>query len=202
MSGASSKRILRTTAAAAAAGAVAFAPLAPLAQEAGAALDPITIRIGSNAEFTRIEFAGVVGSRSRVRREGDQVIVRIGSTAAPDVSRLKVDPPRGVSKVETRAVSGATELILTLADGAGVRSGSADGAVYLNLYAEAPPARAGSPAAAVPVVARTSPGKVSLAFRWPTAVGAAVFRRGEAVWIVFDTPARLDMSGAAALGPA
>lgn len=202
MSGASSKRILRTTVAAAAAGAVAFAPLAPLAQEAGAALDPITIRIGSNAEFTRIEFAGVVGSRSRVRREGDQVIVRIGSTAAPDVSRLKVDPPRGVSKVETRAVSGATELVLTLADGAGVRSGSADGAVYLNLYAEAPPARAGSPAAAVPVVARTSPGKVSLAFRWPTAVGAAVFRRGEAVWIVFDTPARLDMSGAAELGPA
>ncbi|MDQ7813190.1 hypothetical protein, partial [Brevundimonas sp.] len=87
MSGASSKRILRTTVAAAAAGAVAFAPLAPLAQEAGAALDPITIRIGSNAEFTRIEFAGVVGSRSRVRREGDKVIVRIGSTAAPDVSR-------------------------------------------------------------------------------------------------------------------
>jgi tetratricopeptide (TPR) repeat protein len=202
MSGAPSKRILRTTVAAAAAGAVLFAPLAPLAQEAAGALDPVTIRIGANADFTRIEFAGVVGSRSRVRREGDQVIVRIGSTAAPDVSRLKVDPPRGVSKVETRAVQGATELILTLAAGAGMRSGSADGAVYLNLYAEAPAAAAGSGPSTVPVVAQASSGKVSLAFRWPTAVGAAVFRRGEAVWIVFDTAARLDLSGATALGPA
>ena len=202
MSGASSKRILRTTVAAAAAGAVAFAPLAPLAQEAGGAVDPITIRIGANAEFTRIEFAGVIGARSRVRREGDKVIVRIGSTAAPDVSRLKVDPPRGVSKVETRAVQGATELVLTLAEGADARSGSADGAVYLNLYAEAPPAPAGAEARAVPVVAEASAARVSLAFRWPTAVGAAVFRRGEAVWIVFDTPARLDMSGATQLGPA
>ena len=201
MSGATSKRILRTTVAAAAAGAVVFAPLAPLAQEATGALDPVTIRIGANAEFTRIEFAGVVGSRSRVRREGDQIIVRIGSTAAPDVSRLKVDPPRGVEKVETRAVQGATELVLTLADGADARSGSADGAVYLNLYAEARGAPA-SAARTVPVVAQTSPGKVSLAFRWPVPVGAAVFRRGEAVWIVFDTPARLDMSGAAQLGPA
>jgi len=201
MSGASSKRILRTTVAAAAAGAVAFAPLAPLAQEASAALDPISIRIGSNAEFTRIEFAGVIGSRSRVRREGDKVIVRIGSTAAPDVSRLKVDPPRGVEKVETRAVAGATELVLTLAAGADARSGTADGAVYLNLYAEAPPAAPGSAVRDVPVVAQASAGKVSLAFQWPTAVGAAVFRRGEAVWIVFDTPARLDMSGATELGP-
>jgi hypothetical protein len=199
MSGAPSKRFLRTTVAAAAAGAVLLAPLAPLAQEVGAALDPVTIRIGANADFTRIEFAGAVGSRARVRREGDQVIVRIGSTAAPDVSRLKVDPPKGVEKVETRAVQGATELVLTLAAGAGMRSGSADGAVYLNLYAAAP---AGSAAPTVPVVAEASAGKVDLAFRWPGAVGAAVFRRGEAVWIVFDTTARLDMSGAETLGPA
>lgn len=202
MSGATSKRILRSTVAAAAAGAVAFAPLAPLAQEASVALDPVTIRIGANAEFTRIEFAGVIGARSRVRQEGDQVIVRIGSTAAPDVSRLKVDPPKGVAKVETRAVTGATELVLTLAAGAGARSGSADGAVYVNLYAEAPAPRAGAAAAPVPVIAQATRDRVSLAFRWPSAVGAAVFRRGEAVWIVFDTPAKLDLAGAADLGPA
>jgi len=201
MSGASSKRILRTTVAAAAAGAVAFAPLAPLAQDA-ASLAPVTIRIGANAEFTRLEFAGVVGSRSQVRQEGDQVIVRIGSTAAPDVSRLRVDPPKGVRKVETRAVQGATELVLTLAAGAGARSGSADGAVYVNLYAEGPAARPGPAAAPVPVVAQASADKVSLAFRWPSAVAAAVFRRGEAVWIVFDSAARLDLTGATDLGPA
>ncbi len=198
-----SKRVLRSTVAAAAAGAVAFAPMAPLAQEVGAAVDPISIRIGANAAFTRIEFAGVIGARSRIRREGRDVIVRIGSTAAPDVSRLKVDPPKGVEKVETRAVQGATELVLTLAEGADARSGSADGAVYLNLFASAPdaPAPAAVASQTVAVVSRATAAKVSLAFQWDRPVGAAVFRRGEAVWVVFDTPARLDMSGARQLGP-
>ncbi|MDP2764800.1 MAG: hypothetical protein Q8O54_08190, partial [Brevundimonas sp.] len=190
--------------AAAAAGAMLFTPLAPLAQTAPAPLDPVSIRIGANAEFTRIEFAGVVGARSQVRRDGRDVVVRIGATAAPDVSRLKVNPPPGVEKVETRAVRGATELVLTLAEGADARSGSADGAVWVNLYATAPPPAA-DPAAAVQTVAVTAvatPAKVSLSFTWATPVGAAVFRRGEAVWVVFDTPARLDMPGAGQLGPA
>ncbi|KQW82375.1 tetratricopeptide repeat protein [Brevundimonas sp. Root1279] len=197
--------------AAAAAGAVVLAPVAPLgavavARENGAALDPVVIRIGANAGFTRVEFAGAVGSRARIRREGDKVVVRIGATAAPDVSRLRVDPPKGVTKVETRAVSGGTELILTLAEGADARTGSADGAVYLNLYAGAPqaPAQPARPAATqtVPVVARAAADKVTLDFQWASSVGAAVFRRGKAVWIVFDTPARLDMTGATKLGPA
>ncbi|TPW01500.1 MAG: endoglucanase H, partial [bacterium] len=203
MSGASArKRILKTSVAAAAAGAVLLAPLAPLAQEVGPPQDPLSIRIGANTEFTRIEFAGVIGARSQVRREGRDVIVRIGSTAAPDVSRLKVNPPRGVNKVETRAVRGATELVLTLAEGAEARTGSADGAIWLNLYATAPEAApAETPAAvvavkSVPVTAVATPAKVSLSFAWSTPVGAAVFRRGEAVWVVFDTPARLDMPGA------
>jgi tetratricopeptide (TPR) repeat protein len=207
MSGASaSKRILKTSVAAAAAGAVLFAPLAPLAQEAAAPLDPIAIRIGSNTEFTRIEFAGVIGARSQVRRDGRDVIVRIGSTAAPDVSRLKVNPPRGVEKVETRAVRGATELVLTLAEGADARTGSADGAVWLNLYATPQAAAPAEPAAAasrtVPVTAVATAAKVSLSFDWGAPVGAAVFRRGEAVWVVFDTAVRLDMPEAGALGPA
>jgi hypothetical protein len=208
MSGArSSKRILKSTVAAAAAGAVVLAPLAPLyAQEAGgAALDPVTIRVGANEAFTRVEFAGVIGARSQVRREGNTVIVRIGATAAPDVSRLRVDPPRGIEKVETRAVRGGTELVLTLAEGADARSGAADGAVFVNLYATAPeaPAAPVAPAQAVvvPVVSHVSPERVSLDFKWEQPVGAAVFRRGDAVWVVFDTPARLDMDGAKALGP-
>jgi tetratricopeptide (TPR) repeat protein len=204
MSGASaSKCILKTSVAAAAAGAMLFAPLAPLAQTAEAALDPIAIRIGSNSEFTRIEFSGVIGARSQVRRAGREVVVRIGSTAAPDVSRLKVDPPRGVEKVETRAVRGATELVLTLAEGADARTGSADGAVWLNLYATAPAVTSADVAAVqtVAVSAAATPARVSLSFAWATPVGAAVFRRGEAVWVVFDTPARLDMPGAGQLGP-
>lgn len=202
----SRKRILKSTVAAAAAGAVVLAPMAPLAQERGASGDPIEIRVGANADFTRVEFAGIIGARSRVRREGQAVIVRIGSTAAPDVSRLKVDPPKGVTAVETRAVQGATELILTLAEGADARTGNADGAVWLNLYSpdQAPtaPEAPAETARVAPVRAVASADRVVLSFDWTAPVGAAVFRRGEAVWIVFDTAARMDLSGAKALGPA
>ncbi|WP_420478801.1 tetratricopeptide repeat protein [Brevundimonas sp. FT23028] len=202
-----SKRILKSTVAVAAAGTVALAPLAPLyAQEGGGALDPITIRVGANATFTRVEFAGVIGARSQVRREGDAVIIRIGSTAAPDISRLRVDPPPGVEKVETRAVRGGTEVVLTLADGADIRSGSSDGAVFVNFYPTAPEASilpaAPVEAVTVPVASRLGPDKVTLDFKWDRPVPAAVFRRGEAVWVVFDAPGRMDMDGARALGPA
>ena len=57
-----SKRILKSTVAAAAAGAVVFAPLAPLAQEAGRSRDPLSISIGQSSEFTRVEFGGVIGA--------------------------------------------------------------------------------------------------------------------------------------------
>ena len=221
MAGARSRAsIARTSVALGAMGAVVLAPMAAavapaMAQEASRAADPVTIRIGANAGFTRVEFAGAVGSRARVRRDGQAVIVRIGSTAAPDVTRLKVDPPPGVAKVETRATQGGTELVLTLAEGADARSGSADGAVWLNLYA---PGAAPTPAPAsavpaggvVPVAVSASPERLTLSFAWAAPVGAAVFRRGEAVWIVFDTAARMDMprvsgrtkAGVAGLGPA
>ncbi|AQR61128.1 hypothetical protein BZG35_05250 [Brevundimonas sp. LM2] len=213
MAGPRNRRAIgRTSVALGAAGTIAFAPLVGaipvLAQEASAvASDPITIRIGANDGFTRVEFAGVVGARARIRREDARIIVRIGSTAAPDVTRLKLDPPPGVEKVETRATLDATELVLTLKPGAEARSGTADGAVWLNLYPEgsrAAAAMGGSavPAGgAVPVIATKTGQQVALSFAWGAPVGAAVFRRGAAVWIVFDTAARMDLKAAADLGP-
>ncbi|MGO4409700.1 MULTISPECIES: hypothetical protein [unclassified Brevundimonas] len=208
MSGATaSKRVLKTTVAAAAAGVVVFAPLAPHAEGSNVSSGPVEIRVGANTGFTKIEFAGAVGSRARVRQDGRAVIVRIGTTAAPDVSRLKVDPPKGVEKVETRAASGGTELVLTLAEGAAARSGSADGSVWLNLYApgagpdggKRPVVPAGG---AVPVTAEVKDETTRLTFAWAAPVGAAVFRRGDAVWVVFDAAARMNMPAAAKAGGA
>ena len=202
-------------------GAVVLAPIlggvAPaMAQEVSQASDPVTIRLGTSSRaeagapggnFTRVEFAGVIGSRSRIRREGQAVVIRIGSTAAPDISLLKNSPPPGVDKVETRAVTGATELVLTLAAGAEARSGVDDGAVWLNLYAPgAAPVVAASNAVpangVVPVTTTADADKVVLNFQWAAPVGAAVFRRGDAVWIVFDVAARMGLPKGAKLGPA
>jgi tetratricopeptide (TPR) repeat protein len=204
MSGASNtKRLLKTSAAVAAAGTVAFAPLTPLAQTE-ADTRAVVVRIGAAGDFTRVEFSGPVGSRAQVRRRGDEVVVRLPAGAQPDVARLLVDPPAGVARAQTRVVASGTEVVLNLTAGADVRSGRADGAVYLNLYpaggaapAAPPPPMAVPPSGAVPVAVQASPTQASFSFAWAQPVGAAVFRRGEAVWVVFDTAARLDLDGAA-----
>lgn len=197
-------RLARATVAAAAAGAVAAAPLTPVAWAAPG--DPIDIRLGSARDYARIEFAGPIGSRARIRQDGLNVVIRVGSTAAPDVSLIRVNPPAGVENVETRAVQGATEIILTLAEGATARSGQADGAAYINIY---PPDESGaaSPRAPAPDVVAVDlsaeGGVLTLDFDWRRPTPAAVFRRGDAVWIVFDAGARLDLDqSAGALGPA
>lgn len=196
MSGAlATKRALRTSVAMAAVGALVLAPM-PSGVAVARQSDPIEIRVGANEAFTRVEFAGVVGSRARVRQEGRTVIVRLGATAAPDVSRLRVDPPKGVEKVETRAVSGATELVMTLADGAEIGTGSADGAVWVNIHANPAQTRqaAGQAAIAkVPVGVTTEHGRTTLNFAFDKPVAAAVFRRGTAVWAVFDRASRMEI---------
>lgn len=197
------RRLARATVAAAAAGAVALAPV-PMAWAAPG--DPIDIRLGTNRDFSRIEFAGPIGSRARIRQDGQSVIVRVGSTAAPDLSLIRVNPPAGVTSVETRAVQGGTEIILALQPGATARHGQADGVAYLNVFPAGPD---GAPSAAtpasdvVPVSLEVTDGHLSLAFDWRRQVPAAVFRRGDAVWVVFDGSARLDLDEPAqGLGPA
>ena len=110
-----------------------------------------------------------------------------------------------MDKVETRAVQGATELVLTLAEGADARTGSADGAVWLNLYAPGAGPDGGKPSpvpagGAVPVTAEVKDETTLLTFAWAAPVGAAVFRRGDAVWVVFDAAARMNMPAAAKAG--
>src|SRR5690606_4004012 len=104
------------------AGAVVAAPLAPAAQTAAAG-EPVEVRVGAADGFTRVEFAGVVGGRARIRQDDRTVVVRVGATAAPDVSRLRVDPPPGVERVETRPVPGGSEVRITLAETAVARFG-------------------------------------------------------------------------------
>ena len=91
---------------------------------AAVALDPVTIRIGANDGFTRVEFAGVVGSRSRVRREGQH-----RHRADRLHRRARRQPPEGRSACgrregrDPRRSANATEIVLTLAEGADARTG-------------------------------------------------------------------------------
>ncbi len=154
----------------------------------------IDVRVGHSDKAGRIEIYGQAGSRASVRKQGNQVLVRIRGNQLPDIGDLRVNPPPGVSTVDVRRDGNAVELVLTLAEGAESRFGRADGGVFVQVAAE-PQAtlqafkadsKAREAVPVVPVTVETTANTARLQFDWPGQVPAAVFRRGEAVWIVFD----------------
>jgi tetratricopeptide (TPR) repeat protein len=188
-----------------------------------AAPGALVVRVAQAGKFSRIEFS-FPGAKISSRREGQNLILRFSRYAKPDMSRLRVDPPKWLKTAQDANVGGALELTLTLADGADAKVGDGDGATFVNLFAAPKPDPAPTkvadaaptqttPATAPPpaLIQRPDPapdsgvvkmqttmsnGQVILRFPWKRPLGAAVFRRGEAVWVVFDAAARLDLSGA------
>lgn len=135
------------------------------------------------------------------RLDGRQLILSFPRLAEPDLTRLRINPPPRVETAELRRSPRGMELAVTLAEGVEVRSGAADGVAYVNLFDAKPPSQGSSaqtgavPAGGVVQVGLSSKGPATaLAFPFAGPVGAAVFRRGDAVWIVFDAEAALDVS--------
>lgn len=186
------------------------AGIAAPAVKAVATRGGLDVRVASAETFSRIE---VFGGRVDARREGQTVVLAFAKGADPDVSRLRTAPPRWIKSAEKRLSGGRLELILTLADDAEAKIGSADGSTYVNVFekpapdpaaaepppvAEAEPPRPSPlpPGGVVRMAGKASGGQVQLSFTWANPAGAAVFRRGDAIWVVFDAPATLDVSGA------
>ena len=166
------------------------------------------VNVAQSADFSRIEFRFPGGVRVTSKRDGQKLILHFSKYAKPDMTRLRVDPPKFLKTAEDRN-AGGLEITLTLADGADAKVGEADDAIYVNLFAAAAPPPADSqPAAAanrpnpvpdtgvVKVTSEANAGQVVLHFPWKAPLGAAVFHRGAAIWIVFDAAAKFDMAGA------
>ncbi len=213
------KRALRTGVAAicigvSAAPAGIAAPLAAVAPSAG-----VEVRVARAKTFSRVEFRG---ARSTVTREGDKVVLNFARDADPDLSRLRTSPPPWFKTAEARRVGGRLQVVLTLVEGAEANFGVADGATYVNAFekpaSESEPVRPAETTAVADVVPTQEPetvranpvpadgvvhmnanlagGRVTLSFPWAASNGAAVFRRGDVVWMVFDAPATIDVSRA------
>lgn len=205
----SPKDLLRSTVAVVCAASVGATPATAFAQSErpARATSAVEIKVGEGADFSRVEFHGRDGAGTAFARDGDRVVASLQTAAEIDVGRLRADPPKGVEGVETRVNRGRREVVFRLAPGADARFGRADGAAYIQFYAErsrllaseatsAPPLRADPVPASgvVRVAAEGEGGFLRLTFPWAAPVGAAVFRRGEAIWIVFDAKARLDLA--------
>ncbi len=178
---------------------------------------PLAVRVAQAQDFSRIELFWNGGARVVTKRDGQVLTLAFDRDANPDISRLRVSPPRWLKTAEARRAGGRLELALTLADDADAKVGTADGATYINLFQrqeaaqpdaarppvalaalEPEPARPNPVPASgvVPMEAKLVNGQVQLAFTWANPNGAAVFRRGDAIWVVFDAPANIDVSRA------
>ena len=153
--------------------------------------------------------------RKRPGQEGTgQVLVfTFPRDADPDIARLRTSPPKWIKTAEKRHVGGHLQVAFTLSDDADVKTGSADGAFFVNVFQKAPPTAEELAAAkvAIPEPQRPNPvpaggvvhmassvnnAQVQFSFTWANPAGAAVFRRGDAIWVVFDAPAVLDVGHA------
>ena len=192
------------------------APTAQVAPKAVAAVASkaagVQVRVGQAKTFSRVEFRGAAAS---TQRKGQTVTVSFGRDGDPDLSRLRTSPPRWVKTAEARHAGGRLQVVITIADDADATVGAADGATYVNVFETPPPdpkaVEAARLAAIPPEPQRPNPlpaggvvhmdsrvanGQIQLTFAFANPAGAAVFRRGDGVWIVFDAPAKLDISRA------
>jgi tetratricopeptide (TPR) repeat protein len=203
------KKALRSGVAAACIASVAApAGIAAPAVKAVASRGGPDVRVATAETFSRIEING------RVATSRNGQTVTLSMSGDPDVARLLTSPPKWIKSATRTRTAGGVQVLLTLADDADARIGQADGATYVNVFEKAvlTPAEA---AAAEPVAvaeaepprpnplpaggvvrmdAKVANGQTQLAFTWANPAGAAVFRRGDAIWIVFDAPATLDVS--------
>jgi tetratricopeptide (TPR) repeat protein len=169
-----------------------------------------TVAVGTTKDLSHIQFHGA--QPRAARREGRDLVLRFGPIAPPDISLLRVSPPPFLKGAVLQPVKGGLDLRLTLAEGADARLGRDGGDVFVNL---APVAQVATPIAAqhpdqkpqtradptpasgvVKMVPEMQNGILLLHFGWRAPLGAAVFRRGEAIWMVFDAPGKIDLSQA------
>lgn len=148
--------------------------------------------------------------------QGSRLDLRFSRAADMDIAELRATPPRFVREVRRVSAAGAAvRLQLTLEPGVRQRHFVDGDRVVVDLL---PPEGAGeqtvagaqqssAPAPALRPVNGT--GRVQLVehaddtritVTWPAPARAAAFRRGEAIWIVFDAAGRMDLTGVARVG--
>ncbi|MGZ6038679.1 MAG: endoglucanase [Phenylobacterium sp.] len=169
----------------------------------------IDVRVSQADGFSHVEFHGA--PEGQVKRSGDTLTIDFPRDADPDISRFHTAPPKWIKTAEKRRVHGHLQLAITLASDADYKVGSSDGAFYLNVFQKAPPTAAELAAANKPppepprpnpvpaggvvhMASKLDNAQVQFSFAWANPAGAAVFRRGDAVWVVFDAPATIDVS--------
>jgi len=203
---------LRQTLRASVAAIAVAAMIAPgIVAPAGASptLGGIEVHVAQAQDFSRVEFHGAPSAA--VKRDGQTLTLTFPRDADPDIARLRTVPSSYTATTEKAHQNGRLVVTLTLTEDGDAKTGSADGAAYVNVFQKPGPTAAELAAAqakltppprpnpipaggVVHMESHVSGAQAQFSFAWANPAGAAVFRRGDAVWVVFDAPAQLDIS--------
>jgi hypothetical protein len=183
----------------------------------------VLLSVGARPEFTRLSFLFPHGATLVPLLSGDQLTLKFSRPGEVDISDLRILPPKFLKDARKLSKPGQPlALQLTLEPGVRQRHFIDGPRVVIDLL---PPEEKKAPPPA-PVIAQAAPAPVkpapdidpapksgivkvveeegasatTFAMRWATPARAAAFRRGEAIWILFDTKAALDIKGIPLVG--
>ncbi len=182
-----------------------------------ASVPDATVTVGAQGDYTRLAFRFAGPTTVTPLQQGNRLDLRFSRAADMDIAELRASPPRFVREVRRVSAAGApVRLQITLEAGVRQRHFVDGDRVVVDLL---PPEEGveqtvaangettNAPAPARPSV--TGTGRVQLVegandtritVTWPASARAAAFRRGEAIWLLFDATGRMDMSGISRVG--
>jgi hypothetical protein len=174
-----------------------------------------TLTIGAREDFTRLAFRFPGPTTVTPLLQGNRLDLRFSRAADVDVAELLSTPPRFVRSARRVSAAGApVRLQLTLDEGVRQRHFVDGDRVIVDLLppdpaAQQAAAQAGgqnAPVARAQVsgVARVQlveeAAQTQITVTWPAPARAAAFRRGEAIWLMFDASGRIDLTGVTRAG--
>lgn len=177
-----------------------------------------TVTVGVQEEYTRLAFRFESPTSVTPTLQNNRLELRFSRAADIDIAELRATPPRYVREVRRVSAAGApVRLALTLDPGVRQRHFTDGNRVVVDLLApdeaarevaaaaaasgqEAPPVpgRPVSGAARVQLVEEANTTRVEVT--WNAPARAAAFRRGEAIWLLFDGNGTIDLRGVARAG--
>jgi len=178
-----------------------------------------TVSAAAQEDYTRLAFAFQSATTVTPLLQGNRLELRFSRAADIDIAELRASPPAFVREVRRTSAAGApVRLTLTLDPGVRQRHFVDGNRVVVDLLAPDAQTRAANAAAAArgeaPAPAPAAPpvrgnGRVQVVeganetrvdVTWPAPARAAAFRRGEAIWLVFDAVGNIDLTGVTRAG--
>ncbi|MBX3510803.1 MAG: hypothetical protein KF700_06340 [Hyphomonadaceae bacterium] len=187
-------------------------PPPPPAPPRMASAPTATVSVGLQDDYTRLSFRFAGATTVTSALSGNRLELRFSRAADIDIAELRATPPRFVREVRHVSAAGApVRLALTLDYGVRTRSFTDGDRVVVDLLTPEP--GEASPDGETPAPARApvtgtarvqvieEPAVTRFTVTWNAPARAAAFRRGEAIWVLFDASnARIDLGGIARAG--